>query len=58
MIKSAEHAAAVSRLRVSEPQLAVHIPFYRVWVFPYAAPTTLAYFVLQVALTRLKDVYS
>jgi len=30
MIKSAEHAAAVSRLRVSEAQLAAQIPFYRV----------------------------
>ena len=58
MIKAADHAAAVSRLRVSEGQLAPLIPFYRVWSTSLRCLHALAYFVIQVALARLKDVYS
>ena len=58
MIKSADHAAAVNRLRVSEPQLASIVPFYKVWRVSLRCLRALAYLVHQVALARLKDVYS
>ncbi|KAI9439886.1 DEAD-domain-containing protein [Lactarius indigo] len=58
MIKSAEHAGAVNRLRVTERQLAPLIPLYRVWDISYVGLQTLTYLVPQMALARLKDVYS
>ena len=58
MIKLADHAAAVSRLRISERQLASIVPFYKVWGFSLPCLPALAYLAYQVALARLKDVYS